>query len=116
MRKRKKGRKFGRKRDQRRALLKNLMEELFLKEKIKTTLAKAKETAPLAEKEIERAKNGSLAARRLLARKFSKSVVAKLVNEIANRYKERKGGYTRIIKLGVRKSDGAKMAFLELVK
>jgi len=80
------------------------------------TLAKAKEISSLAEKQIEKAKVGDLNSRRLLARKLSPEIVKKLVNEIAPRYKERKGGYTRIIKLGQRNSDGAKMAIIELVK
>jgi large subunit ribosomal protein L17 len=116
MRKRKKGRKFSRKKDQRKALLKLLSEALFLKEKIKTTEAKAKELKRIAEKFITRAKKGDLASKRLLARFFSKKIVKKLINEIAPKYKERKGGYTRIVKLGQRKSDGAKMAIIELVK
>jgi large subunit ribosomal protein L17 len=116
MRKRKKGRKLSRKRDQRRALLRSLAQNLFLNEKIKTTEAKAKEVSPLAEKMITRAKIGDLNTRRFLARFFSSEVVKKLVNEIAPRYKERKGGYTRIIKMGPRKSDGARMAIIELVK
>ena len=116
MRKHKKGRKLSRKRDQRRALLKSLASALLLKEKIKTTEAKAKEVASFVEKQITRAKAGSLSSRRLLTRDFSPEVVKKLVNEIAPRYKERKGGYTRIIKLGPRKSNGAKMAIIELIK
>jgi large subunit ribosomal protein L17 len=116
MKKRKKGRKFSRKRDQRKALLRGLTRELFLKEKIMITLAKAKETSILAEKQIEKAKVGNLNSRRLLARKLSPDIVKKLVNEIAPRYKERKGGYTRIIKLGQRNSDGAKMAIIELIR
>ena len=92
------------------------MESLFLKNKIKTTLAKAKEVQRLAEKQITLAKRGNLHARRLLLRKFSPSVVEKLIREIAPQYKERPGGYTRIIKLGPRKTDGAKMAIIELVK
>jgi len=116
MRKRKKGRKLSRKRDQRKALLKSLARELFLKERIKLTEAKAKEISIFAEKQVEKAKAGDLNSRRLLARKFSPEVVKKLVNEIAPRYKERKGGYTRIVKLGKRLSDGAKMVILELVK
>ncbi|MDI6591376.1 MAG: 50S ribosomal protein L17 [Patescibacteria group bacterium] len=116
MRKRKKGRKLSKKRDQRKALLKSLAISLLLKEKIKTTEAKAKETQSFIEKFITKAKKGDLASRRFLARFFSKDIVKKLINEIAPRYKERKGGYTRIIKLGPRKTDGAKMAIIELIK
>lgn len=116
MRRQKKGRKLSRKRNQRKALLKVLSQALFLKEKIKTTEAKAREVSAFAEKLISLAKDRSLHARRLLLRYFSPEIVKKLVNEIAPRYKERKGGYTRIIKLGPRKSDGAKMAIIELVK
>lgn len=116
MRKLKKGRKLSRKRGQRKALLKLLAAGLFLREKIKTTKAKAKEVSIFAEKCISRAKKGDLASRRILAKYFSKPLVKKLVNEIGPRYKDRKGGYTRIIKLGPRKSDGAKMAIIELVK
>jgi len=116
MRKRKKGRKLSRKRDQRRALLKQLAHALFLNEKIKTTEAKAKELSPWAEKLITKAKKGTLASRRNLLKFFSNKIVKKLVDEIAPRYKGRKGGYTRIIKLEPRKSDGAKMAQIELVK
>jgi len=116
MRKRKKGRKLSRKRDQRRALLKSLLRELFLREKIITTLAKAKEIRPLAEKIITRAKKEDLATIRYLRRKFSSQVVKKLVKEIGPRYRERPGGYTRILKLGQRESDGAEMAQIELIK
>lgn len=116
MRKRKKGRKLSRKRDQRRALLKSLARALLLKEKIKTTEAKAKELAPFVEKKITKAKRGGLAVRRLLMREFPSEVVKKLVDELAERYRERKGGYTRIIKLGPRKLDGARMAIIELIK
>jgi len=113
---RRKSRKLSRKRDQRKALLRNLVRELFLKEKIRLTEAKAKEISIFAEKLIQKAKIGDLHSKKLLARKFSKNIVKKLVNEIAPRYKERKGGYTRIIKLGPRKSDGAKMSIIELLK
>lgn len=116
MRKLKKGRKLSRKRNQRRALLKLLAANLFLREKIKTTEAKAKELSPFAEKLISRAKKGDLASRRLLVKYLPKNLVKKLVDQIGPRYKERKGGYTRVIKLGPRKSDGAKMAIIELVK
>lgn len=116
MRKRKKGRRLSRKSAQKKALLKSLARELFLKDKIKTTEAKAKEVAPFIEKEIKKAKIGDISAKRLLAKNFSAEIVKKLVGEIAPRYKERKGGYTRIIKLGIRKTDAAKMAIIELVK
>ena len=116
MRKRKKGRKLNRKRDQRKALLKSLAQSLILKEKIKTTEIKAKELAPFIAKEISRAKIDNLQSRRILRKFFSKEVIKKLITEIAPRYKERKGGYTRIIKLGPRKSNGAKMAIIELIK
>jgi large subunit ribosomal protein L17 len=116
MRKLKKGRKFSRKRNQRKALLKSLVRSLFFKEKIKTTEAKAKETSMLVAKSITRAKKGDLASRRILAKYFSRDLVKKLVSEIGPRYKNRKGGYTRIVKLGPRKSDGAKMVIIELVK
>lgn len=116
MPKRKKGRKLSRKRNQRRALLKTLAANLILKEKIKTTEAKAKELAVFVEKQISRAKISNLSSKKLLAREFSQQIVKKLINEIAPRCKERKGGYTRIIKLGPRKTDGARMAIIELVK
>ncbi len=116
MKKRKKGRKLSRKSDQRKALLKSLARELFLREKIKTTEAKAKELSAFAEKQITKAKKANLASRRLLAKNFSSTITKKIFDEIAPKYKERKGGYTRVIKLGPRKSDGAKMAIIELVK
>jgi len=116
MRKRKKGRKLSRKRDLRRALLKSVAAVLILNEKIKTTEAKAKEVAGLVEKFITRAKEGDLSSRRLLTRYFSPEIVKKLMEELGPRYKERPGGYTRIRKLGPRKSDGAKMAIIELIK
>jgi large subunit ribosomal protein L17 len=116
MRKRKKGRKLSRKRDQRKALLRTMAASLFLKGKIRTTLAKAKELSKFAEKQVTRAKLANLAAQRKLYSFFPQAVVKKLVSEIAPIYKDRKGGYTRIIKLGPRKTDGAKMAIIELLK
>ena len=116
MKKGRQGRKLSRKRDQRSALIRGLANALFSKERIKTTEAKAKAMAPFAEKQITLAKEGSLAGRRLLAKKFSIKIINKLYNEIAPKYKERKGGYTRIMKLGQRKSDGAKMVIIELVR
>ena len=116
MRKRKSGRKLSRKRDQRRALLKALAGALLLNEKIRTTEGKAKEVAVFIEKLISWAKTDNLQSRRYLARFFSPEVVKKLIKEIGPRYKERKGGYTRLIKLGPRKSDGAKVIIIELIK
>ncbi len=97
-------------------MLLGLASALFLKEKIKTTLAKAKELSRFAQKQITLAKKSDVAARRQLSRIFSDKVVKKLAEEIAPSYKERQGGYTRIIKLGPRKTDGAQMAIVELVK
>lgn len=116
MRKRAKGRKLSREKGQRQALLKGLAANLFLKEKIQTTEAKAKEMAAFAEKAITKAKKDGLSAKRSLAKLYSLKIVKKLTGEIAPRYKERQGGYTRVIKLGPRKSDGARMAIIELVK
>lgn len=115
MRHKKKGRKLHRKRDQRRALLKGLARELFLHGKIKTTLAKAKELRSFAERFIERAKEKNLTNLRYLRRYFDKETVKKLFEEIGPKYRERKGGYTRIIKLPPRMSDGAEMAIIEMV-
>jgi large subunit ribosomal protein L17 len=93
-----------------------LANSLVLNEKIKTTEQKAKEIQSFLEKFITKAKKDNLASKRLLLKFFSNKTVKKLVEEIAPRYKERKGGYIRIIKLGPRKSDGAKMAIIELLK
>ena len=116
MRKRKQGRKFHRTRNQREALIRGLVEEFFWREKIKTTESKAKTLKRFAEKFLTRAKKDDLASRRYLTRFLSKKITKKLVDEIAPRYKERKGGTTRIIKLGPRRNDGAKMVIIELVK
>ena len=111
----KKGRKFGRKKNQRRALKKSLATSFFMLGKIKTTEAKAKELRPFVEKFLSRAKNPTLANKRIL-RKFFPTAVIKKILEYADSFKERNGGYTRIIKLGVRKSDSARVAIIELVK
>ena len=96
--------------------MKSIASSLLLKEKIETTEAKSKEVSRFVEKQISRAKIGNLASRRILSNFFSPQIVKKLVNEIGLRYKDRPGGYTRIIKMGPRKSDGSKMAIIELVK
>ena len=115
MRKRKQGKQLSRKKDQRKALLRTMGNSFILKEKIKTTEIKAKEFKSFIEKNITKAKKGDLAARRLLAKDFTKRNVKKLIEVIAPRYKTRPGGYTRILKLGARKTDGAKIAIIELV-
>ncbi len=110
-------RKFGRTRNQRNALLSSLALNLILREKIKTTLPKAKETRPLAEKLVTRAKKDNMSSRRFVASRLSNSDkgVKKLFEKIAPKYADRNGGYTRILKLEIRKSDGAQMARLEFV-
>lgn len=111
----KKGRKFSRERNQRRALMKSLASSFFVVGRIKTTEAKAKELRPFVEKFITRAKNPTIANRRFLLKFFSDKVVKKII-EHANLLRERNGGYTRIIKIESRKIDSAKMAIIELVK
>jgi len=111
-----KGRKLRRPTAHRIALLRNLVTSFLEKERIRTTLAKAKETRPLAEKMITLAKKGSLSSRRqALAFIRKEAVVTKLFNELGPRFGQRPGGYSRIVKLGLRAGDGAKMAMLELI-
>ena len=108
--------KLGRTADHRRALLANQVCALIQHQRIKTTLAKAKAVRPLAERMVTLGKNGSIhARRRALAVLRQKDVVKKLFDDIAQRSAERNGGYTRIVKLGARKSDSARMAFIEWV-
>ncbi len=116
MRKQKQGRKFHREKDQRKALIKSLLREFFIREKIKTTEAKAKEIRRFIERAITKAKAGDLSARRYLLKYLSPMVAKKVFEDISVRYKMRNGGYTRVIKLEDRKSDGSKMAIIELVK
>ena len=116
MRHQKKTIKLGRTAEHRRALLANQVCSLIEHQRIKTTLAKAKAVRPLAERMVTLGKNGSIhARRRALAVLRQKSAVKKLFDDIAQRSSERNGGYTRIIKLGARKSDSARMAFIEWV-
>jgi large subunit ribosomal protein L17 len=116
MRKLNKGRKFSMKVGPRKMMLRVLVNNFLLHEKIKTTEAKAKELRSIAEKMITRAKDANLANRRLLVRDLTPKMTKKIIDDIAPKYKERQGGYTRIIKLGPRNSDGAHMAIIELVK
>lgn len=100
----------------RRALLRNLVTSFLEKERIRTTLAKAKAARPLAEKMITLAKKNTLHARRQTLRFIYKEpVVNKLFEELGPRFSERPGGYTRIVKVGPRTGDGAEMAILELI-
>jgi large subunit ribosomal protein L17 len=116
MRHQKKTIKLGRTAEHRRALLANQVCALIQHQRIKTTLAKAKAVRPLAERMVTLGKNGSIHARRTaLAVLRQKSAVKKLFDDIAQRSAERNGGYTRIVKLGARKSDSAHMAFIEWV-
>lgn len=116
MRKRVKGRKFNRKTGPRKALLKTLASALVLNERIETTEAKAKELRGFIEKLITRAKKGDLASKKIIYEYFNKKIGKKLIDEIAPVFKERNGGYTRILKLDPRKGDGAKMVLIEFMK
>src|SRR5436190_23327279 len=108
--------KLQRRQDHRNALLANLVVSLIEHEQIKTTLAKAKAVRPYAEKLITLGKRGDLHARRLaMAQLRSNDVVHKLFSDVAPRFAEREGGYTRITKLGPRQGDAADMALIELV-
>ena len=110
-------RKFGRTRSQRNALLKGLMLALIAHGRIETTEAKAKELRPEIEKMVTKANIGTLASRRLvISRLYNLTAEAnKLINEIAPKYKDRTGGYTRITKLPRRGGDASKMAIIEFI-
>ena len=116
MRHRISGRRLGRTSEHRLALMRNMSTSLFDKERIRTTLQKAKELRSFAEKLITLSKKESLHARRLVLRDVhDKAVVSKLFDTLSARYSQRPGGYTRIIKLGPRRGDNAEMAIIELV-
>ena len=116
MRHQKRGRKLGRDSAHRKSLYANLTAELIQHGRIRTTVAKAKEVRPIAEQMITLGKRGDLHARRqAVAFLCQKPVVKSLFDDIAPRYAERPGGYTRIIKLGARQGDAAEMAYIELV-
>lgn len=111
-----KGKRLRRNTAQRRALLRSLVTSFLEKERVRTTLAKAKATRPVAEKMITLAKKDTLHTRRLALRFiYKKPVVKKLFDDIGPRFSERPGGYTRIVKIGPRAGDGADMAILELI-
>lgn len=109
-------RKFGREKDQRNALMRSLARNLVNENRITTTLPKAKELRPYVEKLVTKALVGTLASRRTIISKLGGEEETKLlVDTIAPKYKDRKGGYTRIIKLNRRKLDAAPMAMIEFV-
>jgi len=113
---RKTGRKLGRTSAHRKALFRNMVTSLLEHEQIRTTDAKAKELRGVAERMITLGKRGTLHARRQALRTIrSKDVTSKLFEELASRYADRPGGYTRVIKLGQRPGDAAPMAIIELV-
>lgn len=116
MRHRKKGKVLDRKAGPRKALLRGLAVSLILYEKIKTTKAKAKVLRPIVEKLITRGKNNTLTGRRyLLKYLYQEAAVKKVLEELGPRYKERKGGYVRILNIGRRQGDGAEIVQIELV-
>jgi large subunit ribosomal protein L17 len=116
MRHRKQGRALGRTSEHKEALLRNMATSLFRHGRIETTAAKAKELRPYAEKLITLARRGDLHAKRLAARKIQdREVLVRLFDEIGPATQERAGGYTRILKTGFRKGDGAETALIELV-
>lgn len=110
-----KHRKFGRPADFRKSFLWNLVNALVMKERIRTTEARAKEIRPMTEKVITRAKIDTLANRRLLLKNLNLKSVQKLFKDLSPRLQARNGGYTRIMKIGHRKNDGAKMAMIEII-
>lgn len=110
------GSKLGVTSSHRKAMLRNLATELFLHEKITTTLPKAKELVSYSEKLVTKAKKGDLTAIRALHGEINnKDVVKKVFDVLVPRYKERNGGYTQIIKMGPRRGDSAEMAIVKLV-
>lgn len=116
MRHMKKGRHLSRTSDHRKALLSNLAVSVLVHERIQTTEAKAKEVRGLVDRIITWGKRGDLHARRLAVRYVrDRSIVKKVFDELAPRYRERPGGYTRIVKLGYRYGDNAPVVMMELV-
>ena len=111
-----KNRKLGRTSDQRRAMLRAMTTYLLENGQIKTTFARAKEVAPIAEKMITLAKKNDLAAyRQVLADVTKEDVAKKLFQEIGPKYADRNGGYTRVLKMGPRRGDAAELAIIQLV-
>ena len=117
MRHQNKGKIFGREKAPREAMLRNLVQSVILYERVNTTLPKAKVVRSMVEKLITTGRKKTLVSRRALSRVLTiESAVNKVLEELGPRYAERKGGYTRIIKLGRRVGDGADIAQLQLIK
>jgi|CXWL01.1.fsa_nt_gi large subunit ribosomal protein L17 len=112
-----KARSFGRKTDQKRALMRGLLKNLIVHERISTTEAKAKELRPMIERLVTRARTDTVANRRLVSSRLGNddTVVKKLFVTIAPRYKERAGGYTRIIKRPIKATTGRREAYIAFV-
>lgn len=110
-----KGRKFKRTHSQRKALLKHLAEAFILQDRIETTTAKAKELSGFVEKLVTCAKRGDLSAAKAVHDTLAPDAAKRLLLEVAPKYAERNGGYTRIVKIGERKGDAAQMAIIEFV-
>ena len=116
MRHRNGGFKLGRNTSHRRALLRNLVTSILVNDRVHTTITKAKAVRPLVEKMVTLGKNGSVHARRqALAYMMTPDSVDRLFKIVAPRYTERKGGYTRIVRTGIRVGDASEMAFIELL-
>ncbi len=112
----KKGPRFGGSPSHSKKIMANLATELFLHEKVTTTLPRAQAVRPLAEKLITKARKGDLHSKRIVLRTIpNRDAVVKLFDDVAPRYTDREGGYTRITKLGPRRGDGAEEAVIELV-
>lgn len=116
MRHLKKGRKLQRTHSHRKALLRNQVISMILKGRIKSTVPKLKETRKLVEKLVNIAKNDNMSSRRLIFSYLNNKEASNKIFEIAKNFKDRKGGFTRIIKLGIRKGDGAEEGLLEFVE
>ena len=115
MHKRKVGRTFSRKRDVRRAFLRSLARAFVLHGRIATTDARARELRPFVERLVTHAKKGTLASRRFLIAQLGKSATGTFTVMVNEKYGDRRGGYTRVIKHMPRKSDGARLAIIEFV-
>ncbi len=106
-------RKFGRERNQRRALYKALATALIEHGKVKTTTAKAKSLSIFVDKLVTKAKRGDMASRRLVGQDIGEKATGKLFSDVGPKFKDRSGGYTKVLKLGRRLSDGAEMSIIE---